>query len=195
MKATELFSIIKGQLEKDGLMPDIIDYANASTGTYDEDYVLDTTELDIDSKLDYGGSEGIYLDLYILFTQEDGERVRQRFGVIKTLRDDREAMQAMGKLYGDFVYTVREYISEHWDDFMLRGYRIRPYMGDKEAHWTYPEISRDKLIDRINYCFSESDGATKGITKVIVTRNKDKASLTLNKSQYPVDEKAIVGMM
>ncbi len=195
MRATELFTIIKGQLEADGLMPDIIDYASASTGTYDEDYVLDTTELDIDSKLDYGGSEGIYLDLYILFTQEGGERVRQRFGVIKTLRDDREAMQAMGKLYGDFVYAAKQYISDHWDDFNLRGYRIQPWCGDKEAHWAYIDMSKDKLIERINYCFSESGEATKGIAKVIVTRNKDKASVTLNKSQCPVDEKTLAGIM
>lgn len=51
--------------------------------------------------VDYGGSEGIYLDAYLEgLLDYSGDRKVVKFGIIKTLRSDNEALGIMGEVSG-----------------------------------------------------------------------------------------------
>lgn len=108
----ELFTKIKGILEEKGMLPDILDY-----GLEVSSHVpLRTCEFELKNNLDFGSSEGIYLDLWIEY-YEDGGLCRKGLGTFKTLRDDREAMHAMAGLLADFIVEERAYLNAHRDDF------------------------------------------------------------------------------
>lgn len=66
----------------------------------------------------FGGCEGIYLDVVAKgVIDSSGERKCCHIGTYKTLREDLDAMQMMGRLGGSIAYYASQFINEHLDDF------------------------------------------------------------------------------
>ena len=130
MTTEEFFDKMCEILKEKGMMPDILDYALATS----ESVPMKTYEYGIRNNLDYGGSEGrttssgrwfcadrsgaeTYLDFWIEYYDEDGDRQRRSLGTIKTLREDDEAMHIMANLLADFVTQQRRFVNANLDDF------------------------------------------------------------------------------
>ncbi len=112
MTAGELFSRICGRLKTKGRMPDILDYGLAARDTLP----VTTAEFGLKSSLDYGGNEGIYLDLWVELPT-DGGKETGRLGTFKTLHEGEEAMHTMAALLADFIIEKYAYVRENRDRF------------------------------------------------------------------------------
>lgn len=89
------------------------------------------------NKLDYGGNEGIYLDLWIEYTVE-GKRCANGFGTFKTLSTDDEAMYIMAALLADFIIEGYAYVNDNLDDFTWEGVDVCPAdESGKRIGWGY----------------------------------------------------------
>ncbi len=67
MTTEELFEKICGILKEKSTLPDILDYGLATSNPVP----IRTYQFDLKNNLAYGGSEGIYLDLWIEYLEED----------------------------------------------------------------------------------------------------------------------------
>lgn len=133
MTTAELFEKICGILKEKGLYPGILDYALAASTPKP----ITTYEYSFRNNLDYGGSEGIYLDLWIE-TETDKGTKRDKMGTFKTLEDSRDAMHIMAKLLADFIVEESAYVNAHLDDFCWEGVKVSAFGGDgKELGWHY----------------------------------------------------------
>ncbi len=113
----EYFDLICKLLDEKGLMPnDILDYR---LGAF-QPVPIRTYEFSIRNNLDYGGSEGIYLDLAIEYWEERERKIKE-LGTFKTLHDTPEAMRIMAKLLADFIVEERAYVNANLDDFTWTG--------------------------------------------------------------------------
>ena len=89
-----------------------------------EDYKvqeLSDYEFDFLVKLNFGGSEGIYLDCYIegCFRESNAERKTERLscGTFKTLDESLDAMKIMGELAGSLTYFASQYVNKELDRY------------------------------------------------------------------------------
>ena len=94
MTTEELFHKILNILKDKGKLPDILDYSLADGNSVP----IRTYEFNLRSNLDYGGSEGIYLDLWIEYFNK-GEKCQHGLGTFKTLYEDEKAMHRICLLY------------------------------------------------------------------------------------------------
>lgn len=108
----ELFHGIYGRLKEKEKLPDILDYGLASSPSVP----VTDGEFGLKASLDYGGSEGIYLDLWVEMPV-DGETVRRGLGTFKTLEEDPEAMHTMARLLADFILEKYGYVRENRERF------------------------------------------------------------------------------
>jgi hypothetical protein len=113
-------------------MPDILDYGKAES----HPIPITTDEFEIRNNLDYGRSEGIYLDLWIE-RYADGEKEKYRLGTFKTLDDSPEAMRTMAQLLADFIVAERRYVNKNLDDFTWEGADVHPLDKGKKFNWGY----------------------------------------------------------
>ena len=104
MTTAELFEKICGILKEKGLYPGILDYALAASTPKP----ITTYEYSFRNNLDYGGSEGIYLDLWIEYFNK-GKKCQYGLGTFKTLYEDEKAMHRMAGLLADFVVEEQVY--------------------------------------------------------------------------------------
>ena len=125
MTTQELFNRICDILKEKGMLPGILDYGTATS----EAVPIRIYEFELKSNLDYGGSEGIYLDLGIEYF-EDGEWHKDGIGTFKTLGESREAMHAMARLLADFIIEGTAYINANIDDFTWTGADVRAFDED-----------------------------------------------------------------
>ena len=116
MTTDELFNKIQGILKEKGKLPDILDYGLAAHNPVP----IRTYEFDLKSDLAYGGSEGIYLSLWIEYLGND-ERHTDGIGTFKTLDDSNEAMHIMADLLADFIIEEYDYVNANLDDFTWEG--------------------------------------------------------------------------
>ena len=93
MTTEDLFNKINGILKEKGKLPDILDYGLATS----DPVPIRTYQFDLKSNLNYGGSEGIYLDLWIVY-YDCKERQQKGLGTFKTLSTSNEAMHTMAAL-------------------------------------------------------------------------------------------------
>lgn len=121
MTTKALFHKIQGILTEKDKIPDILDYASPAFTPVP----ITTCEFGLKNNLDYGGSEGIYLDLWIQY-HLDGEKHEHELGTYKTLRDDDEAMRIMARLLADFIIEEQTYVNTNSDDFTWRGVNVYP---------------------------------------------------------------------
>lgn len=112
MTTEELFNMVSGILKEKGKLPDILDYGLA---TYNP-VPITNYEYGLRNKLDYGGNEGIYLDLWMEYTA-DGKRCVSGLGTFKTLQTDDKAMHIMAALLADFIIEEYAYVNANLDDF------------------------------------------------------------------------------
>lgn len=113
----KVFELVKenGCYEKAGA---IMDYFLAESYTVQE---LSNYEFDFIAKVNFGGSEGIYIDCYIegLFDERTtaSKPQRLRCGTFKTLSENLEAMQIMGELTGSLTYYAHKYVNQEIDRY------------------------------------------------------------------------------
>jgi hypothetical protein len=132
MTTAEFFEKICEILKENGDMPDILDYGLAEINSVP----ITTYEFEIHNNLDYGGSEGIYLDLWIE-RDTDGEKAQYRLGTFKTLDDSPEAMRKMAQLLADFIVAETRYVNKNLDDFTWEGADVYPIENGKKLDWGY----------------------------------------------------------
>ena len=144
MTTQELFDKLQDIMKEKGLLPDILDYGIAT----DRPVPIRDYDFDLKNNLDFGGSEGIYLDFWMEYP-EDGERHRSGLGTFKTLDDSREAMRTMAVLLADFIIEVYAYISTNIDDFTWTGVDVRASDGNgKPLEWCCPCRSMEEALKR-----------------------------------------------
>lgn len=133
MTTADLFDKICEILKKKEVYPDILDYALPERNSVP----IKTHEFCIKNNLDYGGSEGIYLDLWIEMYIYD-EPQKFPLGTFKTLREDHDAMQIMGQLLANFIVEENAFVNANLDDFTWKGANIRIFDdGGKELNYVY----------------------------------------------------------
>lgn len=133
MTTAELFDKVCDILKEKELYPDILDYALAEHTPKP----ITNYEYSLRNNLNYGGSEGIYLDLWIE-TDTDGGTKRNKLGTFKTLEDSRDAMHIMAGLLADFIVEESAYVNANLDDFCWEGMRVTAFdSSEKELGWYY----------------------------------------------------------
>lgn len=146
MTTEEFFNKICDILKAKELMPDILDYALPTH----EPVPMKTYEFNIRNNLDYGGSEGIYIDLWIEYYQGN-ERIQKGLGTFKTLREDREGMQIMGRLLADFVVEEHSYVNTNLDDFTWEGADVHAVdENGNKLNWGYSCPSMEIALKKKN---------------------------------------------
>ena len=108
MTTEELFDQIQDRIKEKGRLPDILDYGLATHSPVP----IKTYEFDLVNKLAHGGSEGIYLDLWIEY-YVNNKREKKKLGTFKTLHKDDDAMHVMAGLLADFIIEGSAYVNEH----------------------------------------------------------------------------------
>ncbi len=113
----KVFELVKenGCYEKAGAIMDYFlaeDYKVQELSDYEFDFLV---------KLNFGGSEGIYLDCYIegCFRESNAERKTERLscGTFKTLDESLDAMKIMGELAGSLIYFASQYVNKELDRY------------------------------------------------------------------------------
>jgi hypothetical protein len=132
MTTAEFFDKVCEILKENGQMPELLDYGLAES----HPVPMTTYEFEIHNNLDYGGSEGIYLDLWIE-RYTDGEKAQYRLGTFKTLDDSPEAMRTMAQLLADFIVAETRYVNKNLDDFTWEGADVYPIENGKKLDWGY----------------------------------------------------------
>lgn len=144
MTTADLFNKVCDILKEKGLFPEILDYALPE---HDPKPVT-SYEYCLKNNLDYGGSEGIYLDLWIEI-YSGSETQRKGLGTFKTLEDSRDAMYIMGKLLADFIVEERAYVNANLDDFTWQGMEVRAFDDTgKKLGWSYSCIEMENALKR-----------------------------------------------
>lgn len=149
-----LMEAIEASLKEKELYPDILDYLLPGS-CCEPEIELRNYEFDNFSILNFGGSEGIYIDFAIKGVIDDsGENKIIKLGTAKTLSDDREAMQIMGKFLGDFTYELWEFVNKNIDDFTYLGFNV----GNAERI-IYEIREKDRAIQRASEVFEKYNSA------------------------------------
>lgn len=142
MTTEELFNKIYGILKEKDKLPDTLDYGLATS----DPVPIRTYEFELKNNLDYGGSEGIYLDLWIVY-YDDGERQKKGLGTFKTLSASNEAMHTMASLLADFIIEEYDYVNKNLDDFTWEGADVHPIDEDgKKLSWGYTCGSMERAL-------------------------------------------------
>lgn len=100
-------------------LPKILDYTLADSKTVE----IKSYECNFWNSLNYGTSEGIYLDVGLEFLHPKHTVIP--LGTFKTLEDSQEAMREMARLLADLTYTTFRFMNEHLEDFEWEGYQVR----------------------------------------------------------------------
>lgn len=122
MKGIHQMVVDNGQLQS---AEAILDYF--SPDTYDSPKEITCDDFDVVTEVQFGGSEGIYLDCYAEGRiQPECEKKRWHLGTYKTLETSLSAMQTLGALGGALTYFASEYLWENGERFLSnRDLRIR----------------------------------------------------------------------
>lgn len=163
---TELFNIINEQLKEKCVLPEILDYGLATR----EICNMLNYQFDIVGIVNFGSSEGIYLDVYADGIVDDSN-TRKRFslGTYKTLHEDLEAFKVMGALNAEFVFAARKFINDHLDDFEWSGFSVRFYKDENDQYaygYTYPSFAEAK-----NRIVRELKRPGASVTRAVVINN------------------------
>lgn len=118
-RRSDLFRAILERARADGSLTEIetiLDYYLPNDGeslSSERDAPLSNYEFNFVPVISFGGSEGIYVDLY-LDGDFDGSGFKQtKIGVFKTLRTDLDACRLMGQLCGVLMYHESDYVNKN----------------------------------------------------------------------------------
>lgn len=140
-----LFDKVIEILKKQGKLPNLLDY-NLHEHNLKEfsDY-----QFNVGYMLDYGGNEGIYLDVFVKgICDETQNTIIVPLGIFKTLQTSEEAMVEMGKLAGHFTYALSKYVNSNLDDFTWKGYDINFYKEDDAYAYGYSCTTKERALQR-----------------------------------------------
>ena len=158
MTTKELFNKIDGILKEKDKLPDILDYGLATSNPV----TIRTYEFELKNNLDYGGCEGIYLDLWIMY-YDGKERQQKELGTFKTLSTSNEAMHTMAALLADFVIEECAYVNGNLDDFTWEGADVRPIdENGKRISWGYSCDSMEQALEKKRIAEKVSTGGSSG---------------------------------
>ena len=107
----------------------ILDYVlpcERETGRH-EKVKLTAYEFSFDASVNYGGSEGIYIDCYLRGKFDESGRSVLHVGTLKTLRRDLEALQIMGELCGTLTFYVDRYVNQNLHRYTPKDQLEREY--------------------------------------------------------------------
>ena len=114
LTAGNLFTEVNNILEKDGLLPDILDYK--CVDSENASFPITSTEFDVYGIVNFGGNEGIYLNIHLKGYPDGGNDLQYLLiGTYKTLYDDKESFKTMASLMTEFVFAAKKWINEHYD--------------------------------------------------------------------------------
>lgn len=172
----EIFNAIVSRLQRKDMIPEILEYAIPESTVTD----IKTDEFTLCSHLDWGASEGIYLDVWLEIDDEDQTRIKVGLGTFKTLHDGQLAMRIMARLLADFIFELDRFKAENRSAFEFTGYRVTAYkdggiavkptiwylnkeMAEQEAEKSlkkYPVVSVTELAtDTVKYYKADEDGS------------------------------------
>lgn len=119
----DLAYAIYQELKEENIIPEIMEYVSPST---DSTEIYDI-EFDFIGMLQYGSCEGIYGDIVIQgdFARQPAEARKCTLLTLKTLREDQESMQVIGRCIGDIIFLAQKYLTSHRDEYIRRGYKCQ----------------------------------------------------------------------
>lgn len=186
MTTEELFNKIQGILKEKGKLPAILDYGLATH----RPVPVTTYEFDLGNRLAYGGSEGIYLTLWIEYFA-NGEKQRKSIGTFKTLDESNEAMHIMAGLLADFIIEEYDYVNTNLDDFTWEGFDVHMIEKDGKQHRLgYSCSTREAALRRKEELLKKypqvivRDNATRKEEIFHQTDAKEERSVVCNKENY-----------
>lgn len=156
----ELFDAVCSRIQ----LPAFLDYGNAASG----DFHITNSNFSIHSSLDYGGSEGIYLDLW-LHIVTNGEIKDVPLGTFKTLDENAVAMRTMGLLLADFIVGCQKLWNDCYDDFEWTGWLVKAYDSENTCRRSLYVHSEADLKQLLKKLLLDS-----GHAKVIVRNNENR---------------------
>lgn len=118
-RKSDLFRAILERARADGSLAEIEpiwDYYLPNDGealSSEESGPLTNYEFNFVPVIAFGGSEGIYVDLYLDGDCDGSGFKRTEIGVFKTLRTDLDACRLMGQLCGVLMYHGPAYVNEN----------------------------------------------------------------------------------
>lgn len=127
MNGSDLFLRLVELIKESGNWPKHIHYAIGNDmKRVPEGGKFYSDEFTVYYKLGYGGSEGIYLDIYVegYYSSDVDSVCRMDIGTVKTLDTSSEAFYDMAKLGADFVLQSRQFLRDHGDDFTWQGWGV-----------------------------------------------------------------------
>ena len=89
-------------------LPEILDYCNPDSYISAE---IHSTDVQMLGYLNYGESEGIYLDVFL----KEGKNLTHII-TAKTLSESEIAMNKMGELLGNLTFQFSKFVNENWDE-------------------------------------------------------------------------------
>ena len=100
-------------------MEAIMDYQTADHFNNEAKLPITNHLFNVRFEVDFGCSEGIYIDAYIVgeIDEADGDR-RIHIGLIKTLENNLNAMRIMGEACGVLQFYAREYLAQKLDNLL-----------------------------------------------------------------------------
>ena len=99
----QIIKILKDRYD----LPNILDYYLPSRIEVE----ITTYEVHCIGSLTFGGSEGIYIDVYL-----EGKNTI-KLGTFKTLKENKPAWDTMALLMGNFQYETNKFIDSHIREF------------------------------------------------------------------------------
>ena len=89
---------------------------------------IKTDDFRIRNNLDFErDGNGIYLDIFLEFQNEDGTIEGMGLGTFKILDNSSEAMHVMTDLLGNFILELREFAKAHRSEFIWQGVSVFIY--------------------------------------------------------------------
>ena len=106
MTTGELFNGIRDILEREGLLPDILDFTLPAR----EPFPVKTNQFKVKGGLSYGDDEGVCVYFWIEYSA-DGKDFKSDLGSFRTSRDDSEAIYLMAGMMVDFIVAEYMYVT------------------------------------------------------------------------------------
>ncbi len=115
---TELFNAVYQMAEASGELAKLAKIEDYHLAEDYESTILTRYDFDCLFQVNYGGSEGIYIDAYLhgIF-DESKESKRLKLGTIKTLDTSLDAMKIMGEACGILTHFSSQFINSNIDNF------------------------------------------------------------------------------
>lgn len=147
----ELYQAVKELIKKEDRWTDILEYDSVDRDIKHENIVSD--EFEVRFEVRKGGSEGIYLDLFVC--EYDGHKeTNRRLACLKTLSESKAALRKMSMLGAEFYISANEWVRENSRLLWRQGYRIDfldPKTGEVlGGSHLFPFPDFDRALDRFN---------------------------------------------